>query len=171
MSQNYLDSDWCNQELDWFLKTLEQRKDRLSREAAGRLWPIIIVSVGATAQRNWPHEVMQRGMPFEFFDKNEHARDPAPCLPVDRGNAGNPNFYEEFTSLETTLSRRIKKALSGDDADTATASKSVAPYDDDAEEAAGAGVMVFVDRRSVAKGETLRNPLRRKWHRGQPASA
>lgn len=113
MSQNYLDSEWCRQELDWFLKTLENRKDRLSREASGRLWPVIVVSVGPTVQTDWPDEILQRGMPFEFYDKNENGRDPRYAYP-SISVTPDPSFYEEFTKLETTLSRRIKKAIAKD---------------------------------------------------------
>ena len=110
MSQNYLDSDWCQQELNWFLKTLEGRKDRLSRESEGRLWPVIVVSVSPTNQSDWPDEILKRGMPFEFYDKNENSRDPRYAYPSMLVTS-DPCFFEEFTKLETTLSRRIKNAL------------------------------------------------------------
>ncbi len=112
MSQNYLDSAWCKQELDWFLKTMDTRKDRLMREHAGRLWPVIVVGVGPTAQADWPdsQNVLQRAEPFDFFHANEKSGDPRyayPSIVINQDRC----FYDEFTKLGTMLSRRIKKAL------------------------------------------------------------
>ena len=150
MSQNYLDSDWCKQELDWFIKTLENRQDSLSRDRAGGVWPVIVVSVGPTVQAAWPNEVLKRGMPFEFFDKNEHTGDPRHAYP-SIAVTPDPNFFQEFTKLETSISKRIKKALTKEmvsafaydpEADDVTPATPVAS--DDAQPSAGGGASIVL---------------------------
>ena len=133
MSQNYLESAWCRQELDWFLKTMDRRKDRLIRQHAGRLWPVIVVGVGPTAQSDWPDAdgVLQRAEPFNFFDANEKSGDPRfayPSIVINQDRF----FYDEFTKLGTMLSRRIKKALEKDaPAPTPTVGEDQGPGVDD----------------------------------------
>ena len=44
MSEHYLESEWCQKEVSWFLENVKKRADL----KANRLWPVFVVSVAKT---------------------------------------------------------------------------------------------------------------------------
>jgi hypothetical protein len=73
MSEWYLDSSWCRDELKWFLNTVQQKR-------AGR--PVFVVRVRATDHSRWPTVFKdERGHPLIGYDFVREAENNALGLP------------------------------------------------------------------------------------------
>lgn len=111
MSDQYVVSDYCNQEATWFLDKVEERLE----VRANKLWPAFMVCVSDTDKTRWPqNEKLGNTLPFIFYDISRHNSDPRfawPSIEV----AQEPAFYKEFNNLQTALTRYVKKALTLDE--------------------------------------------------------
>ena len=72
MSEKYLASQWCHQELDWFAATIDRQRKNTAP---------IVVEVGPTERSKWP-KPLQDVPGFSLYDKDcREARDPCFAYP------------------------------------------------------------------------------------------
>ncbi len=114
MSNNYLQSEWCKQEWNWFVNVIHSRRHSLvSAEDWYDWWPAIIAHVGPTDRNKMLDDTLRSTTGFNFYDETRVGRDdPRFNYPsTDVNQADNALFFREFNELQTTLATRFRKIL------------------------------------------------------------
>ena len=104
MSDWYLNSSWCRDELEWFTNTIRQ-------ERPGR--PIFVVRVRATDHNTWPPVFKdERGHPlvgYDFVPDGEAKRlGPPKGFPRPEDSRDSRKFYEAVGSLAGDVVNQLK---------------------------------------------------------------
>jgi hypothetical protein len=103
MSDWYLDSSWCRDELEWFLNTIRQ-------ERAGR--PVFVVRVRETDHNTWPEAFKdERGHPLPGYNfvRAVEAKGVGPKgYPRPEDAADSKDYYEELSKLASDIVQQLR---------------------------------------------------------------
>lgn len=110
MSKNYLLSDWCGSEAEWFLEIMKTRRGSLlARSDSIDQWPLLVIKIEETDPNDWPDALFGEAPGFDFFHKErgklERFAWPSPDVVSD------PEFFVELSTLSGSIRKKIEAAI------------------------------------------------------------